>query len=119
VYRYHGVVNGRRLLIVVVATLVVLLVAFGGYEIFHRETNPSINADTYLACKKFGEGSHSKVLTTRRLRSVVALGLKSNNVGVKNAAKELSRATKHDGTSEMAVGVVQFDQACEKVGSRP
>ena len=106
--------NVRRLLLTVVAIIVVLSVAFGGYEVVRPR--PSLNADTYSACRKLrssnGGSGASSTLTSDQIQRIAKLGVKSNNANVKHASEELARAT---GT-KILLGSLALSQACSEVG---
>jgi hypothetical protein len=104
----------RRFLLTVRWILVVCLIVLGGYEISAHLTSAPPNADTYRACKQFElvfknpvpEASIKSVS-----RKIVALGLKSNDSEVVDAAQLLSGSNAVD-------GMLGFVDACRKIGIR-
>jgi hypothetical protein len=98
----------------VVAIIVVLGVAFGGYEVVRPR--PSLNADTYSACRKLrsskGGSGIASTLTTDQLQRIAKLGVKSNNAKIRDASEELASAT---GT-KILLGTLALSQACSEVG---
>ncbi len=122
-HRYDGVVNRRPWLLALVSMLVLSILGFSGYEIHQQETGRPANGDTYLACKKFQDADAgrqlSEIAIPKNLQEVIALGLKSNNSGIKDAARSLSKETNHANSGKIFIATLDFIQACNKIGLGP
>jgi hypothetical protein len=112
-------VGKRKLLLPILGLILLGLASFCGYEI---SRHVPINADSYLTCKKYHHEFNKPVpfsLIPHASRSVITLGLKSNDSEIVDAVKLLEAETNdYPRSNDFLPGMLGLVSACDKIGIR-